>query len=344
MSTSAHRPRLPLKASALTTLIALTFSAPGVAHAADDPVIMAVSAQLVGLSYRLIDLDGADGVAPSITFKGVTNLSIFDQTYDPQTYEWVPNGPTYSDSLLPSSPLHHENDHGVADATPSLLSVGSSLSLSQLAGVAQADSSGVFLSGAFYFPTAPAIGTSESVGYFTNNTFSLSANTAVVFSGEAVVNFRLDGRSINSWLTSAGHDGASWGFYPGYRSNSIQLILSSMEGGPYNEDGPIATSERRSSQSAFDIPIGSISSDAPLAEGSNTSPFNLQFVNLSPTTLTGQYDIEVQAAAVGAFYALIGTIPSPNPVPEPATFALMGLGLVGIGLVRQRRRPGHPGR
>jgi hypothetical protein len=30
-------------------------------------------------------------------------------------------------------------------------------------------------------------------------------------------------------------------------------------------------------------------------------------------------------------------IPDPDPVPEPATFGLMGLGLLGLGFARRRK-------
>jgi hypothetical protein len=83
--------------------------------------------------------------------------------------------------------------------------------------------------------------------------------------------------------------------------------------------------------------------DPALKSNQSTNDFEFGLVNASGQDQTGEVYLNIDVRPNFNFSAYGDIVPvDPGPitpgVPEPGTYALMGLGLIGITLVRRQRR------
>ena len=107
--------RMGLRPASLALAAALCFGSS--AQAADDPLVAQASVTLSGLSFQLIDLTPGDGIAPSLSFQTEGVIDSWNSVYDEASDSWLHSGPTYSNSLLPTTPVNYTTPDGLSTVT-----------------------------------------------------------------------------------------------------------------------------------------------------------------------------------------------------------------------------------
>ena len=148
--------------------------------------------------------------------------------------------------------------------------------------------------------------------------FTVSANTAVVFSGELAATASRDPSllgEIDPLTTSFGAGG-----YAVFEVSRYQP-----------KDGQASWLTLDDVRNAFDTETAYLDFElaADVLSASDQRAFSLRFANTSSESVNGLVDMY---ASVGVGAAGLA------PIPEPSTYALMGLGLVGLLAVSRRRQ------
>lgn len=316
--------------------LAAALACVGTAHAADD-ALFTTTAQLSNLSYRLIDLDPNDGVAPSASFD---NFSVV------LGLPWNDGVPRYSGSLLPTSTLQADVTNGLFQATPSALTASTSITSGDLASQISQTTTGYQSvnvgSSEPYFYSA---GSDVDNPYF--GTVKLSPNTAIVITGVASVTSSTNSTKLVELINTLKQPGVN-NPYVDLTSTvtpNVYLSLSNEE-----SDADFGGFAQSSTDSHFSL-NGRRDNYITLTDGYYFDPmpdiekqsnFSILYANLGSQDKAVRLDVSVGASVNLNGYVDLSSgvvtppIPETPTIPEPSTYALMALGLVGIGLVRRK--------
>lgn len=308
-----------LARACMPVAMALLASLPALASAAGDTVIQSTSAQITGLSYRLIDLDTNDGIDPSLTFdltaggiNAVTynnRLGIQDGQYDD----------TYFVGLTPEASKTVSFNGATASAGPSGYSTSVQTTVDQHINLAPSAGYGgatTFNANVSTFP--------DGVNY-TNMT--LSANTLLVITGTASITSQNNLQPLLAELNLLNPGQEAWASIAPDSGARIELNLERRNIDPNNIQSETDTSNFLLNTYGAD-PVNDIN-----------SAFTLQFANVggASSDLSFTVGVGVTNAIVSGLDSIVIIDPPPS-IPEPGTYMLMGLGLVGIGCARRRAR------
>lgn len=323
-----------------TALASAILSAlPLMARAGDtSPVVSSSTVTLSNLRFELIDLNANDGVTPSVSFDLTGQLSISGPLASNTSSS------TYSNTLLPSTPTTVVSDSGRSSIT----TTADSVTLKSVTTVQD------------LLSTNPNFTTSlgYNYGYMGNNNradlsvnnpqsiannltalsfgqFTLSANTILRITGTASSNSSLDATGLlGAMPNGASNPTLSINKYPDPSAVGLALgKINAIQNGdmitPTGLQGSLATVPTH--------PTLSVDQTNPTASDTQSQDFELVYTNLHSASVTGDVSFSLSAIndlSVNWNYSLPDTgVPS---IPEPATYALMGLGLVGIALTRRR--------
>ncbi len=346
----SHMVRMGLRPASLALAAALCFGTH--VQAADGPIVAQSTLTLSGLSFHLIDLTPGDGIAPSLSFQTQGIVDSANSAYDEANDSWVHSGPTYSNSLLPSTPLNYVSPDGLSTVTSTANSVTlqSQIPLSQILPVVTPPN--VYGSDDYLYNGA-STSTDLAVGEFSPEAlqpFTLSAGTVLVVRGTLSGSFSLDATALQAELTANGYTDWSLsqtaysdgGFIMAAQLNDLADeagVISGLSGSQVNG---IVTNFWNDGTSYLSNTDGEL-----LRQVSASKDFEFTLTNLGSSDMTGVLTLGLMAGSylnLDASRPSLWTPPIDLPpidvpaIPEPSTYALMGLGLVGIVAVARRRR------
>jgi hypothetical protein len=307
-------------------------------HAADPANAISVSSALTGVTFKLIDLTPNDGQTPWIQINDGSAGNSWGG-YAPG-FEWS--------GLFPASTLSNQ----WAEATTNSLTARVQATDDDLKRDALPSAQDPTQSSVDYFSrvltgnvtsagrgrsiydldqdplTGRTVITAHPAWIFPQYDFTVSANTRVVVEGIFAYQVNVNGQALSPGLQGALSNG------------SAQLTASANAEAQLSWSYPFVDLDQTSwatmdeAQAAIDAanPHDIVSSQAGLTDGSGSRPMSLTLDNDTSGALQGGFAMIVDAHA---------TLTAPTAalaVPEPGTYALMGLGLVGIGLATRRRR------
>ena len=326
--------RLGLRPASLALAAALCLST--TAHAAESTFVSQASLSLTGLSFQLIDINPTDGIAPSISFESTGYLG-GEWFYAEDSYTRQ-GGIQYNNSLLPSAPQSYVSADGLStiNTTSNSVLMHNQVSGSDLYGALDAeDTYGYFTKTVSQSTSDLAVGNEFSDDW---ESFTLSAGTGLIVRGTFSNKFSFsDNSALQSELEIKGYEGVS------LLQNFDTKVFFAMAALDRESSDPIGYGYDVKQGNYFyreafdDMSQDSLDGFAAV-DRTTSNDFEFTIVNFGSTDMSGVVllNMSVDSSLELSGYRPNIAIPA---IPEPSTYALMGLGLVGImGVTRRRRR------
>ncbi len=369
---------ITLKALGAALLAAGLFSA-----TAQAATIGQVDASITGLRYRLIDLDLADGITPTLTVAGgeLTAVSSFGEIdpyfggfYFGQGSSDSISAPAFGESgiLTLSNPLP-----GTSATLGSVISTSSSLSTdSWNAALTQTSDSYSYVGTAY-----------DSEGILRNSTttvnswdlsgaqglraeaggqslLTINGKGLLIIEGTAALSSQFDRSALIEANNSIDFT-VGYGYGQGVTSGTINLMLGldgtggllpgntrydSFNGSGFNLTTQVNYNEYGATfhQDAYTEEVTGTTNDSKdfllTFANLNDGPAEVGFGVFVDSTVTQQFQGYSSQTVTELGDPVVVVTPPPVPgIPEPGTYALMGLGLVGMSAAVRRARRSAPG-
>lgn len=181
---------------------------------------------------------------------------------------------------------------------------------------------------------------------YTSAYFELAPQSLLILQGTAITSVAFDSTSLQEQVANINAQGRNWESSSSQASAEISIAIGLLsptyewiDGSPDDQTYFYDFWDSGVNPQGLSMSLyrwGAIESNA-LTPASNSRNFNFIVANVTDQVRKGalvlRMDAKVEQSVISSVTDITTTL---APIPEPSTYALMGLGLVGIALVRRR--------